>query len=192
MNSKTQLVPPSQDLQHFWQSINSATSTERLNNFWGKWQVFVKLENLDDLWKKVHELTVQGKLGPSSKTATACKNSNARNENMKVIIVYTKDYRDLADVARVAWTLYEQKVFVKGELKYKTNEKTKAKAYAWKDKKPVSIYSVKVAFFIANPSQAKFTEFFQDRYKTEEDYKTKNADKNASQVKKSVMKDDRR
>lgn len=166
-NSKQ--ILPSKDRYNFWHLAESKVSEISDKCFWGKWMVFVSLESLDELWKKVSALTIQGKLGPSSKTATARTNPNALDPNTKVIIVYTKDYRNLDDIVRVAWILFDQKIFTGPVLKYKSNDATRAGSYARKGQK-TCMYSIDMESFQKHNSQAELTKSFKSNYsKTSEE-----------------------
>ena len=164
MNSVLTQPSPSKDIVNYWQFARSTTETNRLNpKYCGKWLVFVDLANLDNLWEKVKTLTEKGILGPSAKTATARPNSSAKDIKIKVIIVYTKNYFDLDDVARVAWLLYENKIFTGPVLNYKTDKATYKGIYAIKSEK-ASVYSIKIHSFSIHDTQAKLTEFFKSKY----------------------------
>ncbi len=67
----------------------------------GKWLVFVHFSKVDKMWAKIKEATEQGKLGGSSKVATAIPHADATEPDKKVICVYTYDWTDEEDARRV-------------------------------------------------------------------------------------------
>jgi len=93
----------------------------------GKWLIFVPVERIDQVWAAIKEATEEGKLGSSSKVATAKPNSNARNLNQHVICVYTYDWVDVEDVRRVRHEL--RNLGIVDKLPYKTDEDTLAGKY---------------------------------------------------------------
>lgn len=93
----------------------------------GKWLLFVGVSNIDDAWELVRAETEAGRLGIAAKASTARQNPNARPGSGKLICVYTRDYRDSADVGRVLARLRE--IGFKGRLSYKTDQATLAGQY---------------------------------------------------------------
>jgi superfamily II DNA or RNA helicase len=90
-------------------------STER----GGKWLIFVGRQRVDGTWRKIRQLTEDGRLGGVSKCATSNSGPEARS---MVICVYTYDSEDEADVMRVRATLREAGFGQK--LTYKTDRAT--------------------------------------------------------------------
>lgn len=88
----------------------------------GKWLVFVDVEKVDEIWTQVKKATEEGKLGDSSKVATARPNSNATDQNKKVICVYTYDWTDEDDVRRVREEL--RQLGVTRKIPYKADQDT--------------------------------------------------------------------
>ncbi|MGD0071944.1 MAG: putative phosphothreonine lyase domain-containing protein [Candidatus Bathyarchaeia archaeon] len=82
--------------------------------------------------------TDAGKLGDSSKVATAKPNSNATNPDTKVMCVYTYDWNDENDVRRVREEL--RKLGITNKLPYKADEDTLAGKYRIMGNKKISKY----------------------------------------------------
>jgi hypothetical protein len=104
----------------------------------GKWLVFVRLEQVDAMWKEVKVATEQGRLGHSSKVSTAKRNPNAIDPKAKVICVYTYDWTDRADAMRVRKELY--RLGVKEPISYKTDQDTRDGRYSAKGDINISKY----------------------------------------------------
>lgn len=92
----------------------------------GKWLVFVDEEDVDAVWEKIATATLSGRLGLSSKVATAWPNPLARSSK-RVICVYTYDSNDHEDVTRVLVALRD--LGFKERLSYKTDVDTLAGRY---------------------------------------------------------------
>ena len=93
----------------------------------GKWLIFVCREDVDEVWAKVKRATEDGRLGDSSKVATAKPNPHAANPNKKVICVYTYDWTDEKDVQRVRDEL--RRLGITSKIPYKADEDTLAGKY---------------------------------------------------------------
>jgi Domain of unknown function (DUF1917) len=93
----------------------------------GKWMVFVPTAELDARWEPIRAATVEGRLGPAAKSATSYASPLARSANEKVIIVYTRDWKDKADVQRVLTEL--RGLGISWRLSYKTDAATHARRY---------------------------------------------------------------
>ncbi len=89
---------PSQVLDVYWlyAARQGSEYPDRTDNS-GKWLLFVPLSQVDALWARIKLATEQGRLGGSSKVATARPNPNEANAETKVICVYTYDWTDEAD-----------------------------------------------------------------------------------------------
>ena len=55
----------------------------------GKWLIFEHINEIDNLWIKIREATINGQFGESSKVSTAKPNRNASDNNFKVCLLYT-------------------------------------------------------------------------------------------------------
>jgi hypothetical protein len=103
----------------------------------GKWLIFVDRDKVDEAWRIIRDETITGRLGISAKVSTAKPNPDSRDDR-KVIFVYTRDWRDEADVMRVRERLRELGY---GErLGYKRNIETYKGEYSKKGKR-VTYYS---------------------------------------------------
>lgn len=66
-----------------------------------KWLVFVPAGRIDWWWEQIRLGTEQGRLGISAKAATARVSELAVSPRMKLICLYTRNWRDRDDVRRV-------------------------------------------------------------------------------------------
>jgi hypothetical protein len=132
-------VTPSMTTQMYWivQDAPGVDPEAIQDELAGKWLIFLPPEEVDDAWRKVRDSTWRGELGISAKVSTAKPNPDSR-DNMKVIYVYTPDWRDEEDVMRVRERLRELG-FV-DRLGYKRNIETFQGQYSQKGKK-VTFYS---------------------------------------------------
>lgn len=106
-------------------------------DFTGKWLIFAPLDRLDKLWETIAKDTEAGRLGVQAKVKTADHRAFER-DNTRVICVYTRDWRDKADVFRVRDRLRELGFIEK--LPYKTDDATRAGIYADGNGHRVSLY----------------------------------------------------
>jgi hypothetical protein len=104
----------------------------------GKWLVFVKNENVDEVWEKIKKATEEGNLGDSAKVATAKPNPNATNSDTKVICVYTYDWADERDVKRIREQI--RKLGITNKIPYKADEDTLSGKYRVKGDTRISKY----------------------------------------------------
>jgi hypothetical protein len=132
-------VTPSMTTQMYWivQDAPGVAPEAIQDELAGKWLIFLPPEEVDDAWKKVRDATWKGELGISAKVSTAKPNPDSR-DNMKVIYVYTPDWRDEEDVMRVRERLRELGFI--DRLGYKRNIETFQGQYSQKGKK-VTFYS---------------------------------------------------
>jgi len=83
----------------------------------GKWLIHDREERIDATWNTIAGHTLKGELGTSAKVSTAGQVGRSRDY---VICVYTKNYLDSDDVARVRQKLrelgYIQKLYYKPDL----------------------------------------------------------------------------
>ncbi len=92
----------------------------------GKWLIFVKDRDIDEVWDKIRKATEDGKLGSGAKVATA-KPSLLGESGTKVICVYTYDWTDEKDVKRVREEL--KKLGITNKIPYKSDEDTLSGKY---------------------------------------------------------------
>ncbi|MBN1433088.1 MAG: DUF1917 domain-containing protein [Methanomicrobiaceae archaeon] len=104
----------------------------------GKWLIFADKNEADELWTKIRDATVAGRLGISTKISTAKDNPESRDERM-VIYVNTPDWEDEEEVMRVREVLKE--LGVDQRIGYKRNIETYHGEYSEGGKK-VTWYSV--------------------------------------------------
>lgn len=90
--------------------------------FTGKWMPFTAPERVNEVWAAIVEATEAGRLGWKAKVATDDKPGKER-----LICVYTKDWRDRRDVARVLGEL--RAMGIDQRLSYKEDAATHALLY---------------------------------------------------------------
>jgi hypothetical protein len=132
-------VVPSKTTQMYW-IIQDAPDTRpeaMEDELAGKWLIFLPPGQVDEAWRLVRDGTVAKELSISAKVSTAKENPDSR-DNMKVIYVYTPDWRDEPDVMRVRAQLKDLG-FV-DRIGYKRNIETFRGEYSKKGKR-VTFYS---------------------------------------------------
>lgn len=90
----------------------------------GKWLVFVDIDEVDVVWRKIKAAVESGQLGTLAKVSTAKVNPNASDPRTKVICVYTYDHEDEQDVMRVRAGLRDLGIDCK--IPYKTDDATRS------------------------------------------------------------------
>lgn len=93
----------------------------------GKWLIFVSLKSIDVVWERIRKATEEGRLGEGAKVATAKPNHIAANSSMKVICVYTYDWKDTEDVRRIRAEL--RSLGITWKIPYKSDEDTEQGKY---------------------------------------------------------------
>ena len=92
----------------------------------GKWLIFVPAMKVDEVWAKIKRATEEGKLGGSSKVATAkpisLPSQKAKHPEIRVICVYTYDWADEVDVRRIREEL--RRLGITWKIPYKADEDT--------------------------------------------------------------------
>ena len=88
----------------------------------GKWLIFSSVYNAKRIWLKIKRATENGTLGNLAKMATAKPNGVFTNSKVRVICVYTYDWRDKDDVMRVREEL--RKIGITRKIAYKADEDT--------------------------------------------------------------------
>lgn len=104
----------------------------------GKWLVFVNFDEVDNVWDKIKTSTQSGKLGGSSKVATAKLNPNATDTKTKVICVYTYDWTDEDDIRRIREEL--RALGITKKIPYKADEDTLQGKYVKRGNTRISKY----------------------------------------------------
>lgn len=153
---------PSRNNSEYWAEVRAQNLDTY--EYTGSWQVSVSAKEHDEMWKKIVDLTLIGKLGPSSMTPTA-KNiqftHNTKNDS-KEIFIFTKDCNDIEDVSRVAWVLYENNIFKKELLKYKANKPSLVCVDMKKGDK-TSLYSIGIKAIASIASQEQLATYFKSK-----------------------------
>jgi hypothetical protein len=131
---------PSEVTDSYWifATRQKGSSYPESNENSGKWLLFVSIDNIDTVWKKIKLATENGLLGESSKVATAKPSPLATKDNLKVICIYTYDYTDKEDVMRIREEL--RKIGVTNKIPYKTNNATRQGLYEIKGNARISAY----------------------------------------------------
>lgn len=85
----------------------------------GKWMLFVDTHSVDECWRRVARATANNELGIAAKVALA---NGSRHNDEHLICVYTKDFRDTSDIARVLNKLRSLELIRAGgkQIYYKT------------------------------------------------------------------------
>lgn len=104
----------------------------------GKWLIFVSDYFLDKIWIKIKTATEEGKLGGMVKVATAKTNPDFQNSKVKVVCVYTYDWKDKMDVKRVRDGL--RNIGITRKIAYKTDEDTDQNKYKTNNSERLSKY----------------------------------------------------
>src|SRR5438876_141142 len=118
--TKKAVVAPSQEVTEYWIACRRKKKfpypeyTERS----GKWLIFLKRNEADELWFQIKDAVEQGQLGSAAKISTNHPESIRFSPKAQVICVYTYDYADQADVMRVRQRLRE--LGVNWEVSYKS------------------------------------------------------------------------
>jgi len=103
----------------------------------GKWLIFLEKAETDEMWVKVRNATIEGRLGFSTKVSTAKENPESRDERF-VIYVYTPDWSNEEEVMNIREEL--RKLGVEQRIGYKRNIETYHGEYSTGGKK-VTYYS---------------------------------------------------
>jgi len=103
----------------------------------GKWLIFVYKKNVDVVWEKIRRATEEGNLGDTAKVATSKPNPH-RKPGLRVICVYTYDWKDVVDVKRVREEL--RKIGIIQPISYKSDQDTLQGKYAGEGRKRISKY----------------------------------------------------
>lgn len=158
---------PSQEFDEYWIDDLYEGKIKMLKNTKnsGKWLIFVPTENLDATWGIIFKLLKEGKLWLYAKTATMKPNPNAPDLNIKVICVYTANYKNKKNVVDILWTLWEAGVKIPKVFNYKADRDTGGTKYANQGAKNISIYSISQKMLLEHPTKREFLKFFLEKYK---------------------------
>src|SRR3989344_9050592 len=128
--------PSKEEKENFiWASYNGKYPPSTINV--GKWLIFVSIDEIDKIWKKVKEALKEGRLGDTAKVGTKLQRESY-NSNEHVICVYTYDYKDKKDVMRIRQELRELGITKK--IPYKSDTDTLKGKYKYKGDKNISLY----------------------------------------------------
>ena len=130
---------PSEETEDYWiyarrKKGNYPKPTARC----GKWLIFVKRTDVDEVWSKIKRAVEEGVLGDTAKVSTAKPNPHAADPNTHVICVYTYDWADREDVMRIREEL--RKLGIVNRIPYKSDEDTLKGKYAKFGYKKISKY----------------------------------------------------
>ena len=103
----------------------------------GKWLIFVYKKNVDVVWEKIRRATEEGNLGNRAKVATSKPNPH-RKRGLRVICVYTHDWKDVADVKRMRAEL--RKLGIIQPIPYKADQDSLHDKYSGEGRKRISKY----------------------------------------------------
>lgn len=104
----------------------------------GKWLIFLKRKEADEMWAKIKTAVEEGKLGSAAKISTNHPASVRFNPNEQVVCVYTYDWTDEKDVMRIRQHLRE--LGVTWKISYKSDEDTENLKYRATGHKNISKY----------------------------------------------------
>lgn len=107
----------------------------------GKWLIRVGCANVAYCWRRVREATEDGRLGVGAKVSTD-QHVAAGGWGKHIICIYTADFRDRDDVARVGRRLAEIDAVRTQTLTYKPDVFTYAGRYAPNSPGEVAIYKM--------------------------------------------------
>ncbi|HBH46634.1 MAG: hypothetical protein A2445_02710 [Candidatus Jacksonbacteria bacterium RIFOXYC2_FULL_44_29] len=104
----------------------------------GKWLLFVNIYSIDKIWAKIKIATEKGRLGGMAKAATVKINPDFPNSKIKVICVYTYDWKDELDVKRIREEL--RMIGITRKISYKADEDTELGKYRTDGSEKLSKY----------------------------------------------------
>jgi Domain of unknown function (DUF1917) len=135
---------------HYWVHAFAPASSEEVDRLLiGKWLIRMTCPYVEEYWCGMIRPAVEaGTLGISAKIATEWGRNNdpAGPWRNHVVCVYTSDWRDEADVLRVAARLHEIGAVKKMQLTYKPDLFTYGGVYEGKSPGDVAIYTCKTPY----------------------------------------------
>lgn len=84
-----------------------------------QWIIYPAPEHCNDVWSKVARATVNGELGIAAKISP-----REEPDRQRLVCIYTRDFNDKDDVARVLKRLKELDLVRQKQICYKTGECT--------------------------------------------------------------------
>lgn len=120
-------VPSNSPFYWVWHPLaNELTRSDPEGRYSGKWLLFPNCSEAASVWTVTHAATPEGSLGIGAKiTAEQARSPGGPH----MICVYTDDWRDLEDVARVGLRLVSLGL-VPQAIYYKADDQTRAGQYA--------------------------------------------------------------
>lgn len=94
----------------------------------GKWLIFIKSQDVDEVWEKIKVATKRGDLGEYAKVSTSRRNKKSDDLETKVICVYTYDWTDKNDVRRIRDAL--RQIGITSKIPYKADKDTRSGIYS--------------------------------------------------------------
>ncbi|MGA5266234.1 putative phosphothreonine lyase domain-containg protein [Streptomyces lydicamycinicus] len=119
---------PSQVLDEHWIWAFTPTGYESVPTKWfGKWLLFPPLSLLDSSWGTIRTAIEDGQLDYGAKVGTLGHTMEGTDPTRRPICVYTRDWRNTAEVHRTLTVLRD--LGFKESLSYKTDEDTRRGRY---------------------------------------------------------------
>ncbi len=132
---------PSNITNNYWVWAEDPERSEGDPDRSGKWQIYIRREHVDDVWRKVSKMVEDGLLGPAAKVSTAKENPNSPSgPELHVVIVYAVDWRDLADLRRILGILRDASL-AQGWIHFKRDRETRSGAYLNRGSRGVSVWN---------------------------------------------------
>ena len=128
---------PSTCSDKYWIFAEGPDEVRARGDVYGKWLVFKPRGEMDSTWAEVSTRVESGELmAPVAKVSTLKDNPNAKDKQSMVICVYTTQ----KDIDLVGMKLVH---VVKQTIRYKTDEATRAGAYANRGYKRTTIKTIR-------------------------------------------------
>lgn len=115
---------PSNTYDLYWLNVENNKVKSHVTNRSGKWLLFFNLDQIDNMWKIIKNNVENGNLGPCAKVSTMKNNPN----KIKVICVYSNNYKNTQDVTRIGLKLIEL-LNLSVTIHYKTDLQTQNGIY---------------------------------------------------------------
>jgi len=117
-----EIESPSKEDNSWWlQTFGKSSKQYKLEDSGGsgKWLLFVNKTEIDDVWKKIRQETIDENLGVSSEVSTRKRWVDQGMPDNYMICVHTSNCEDKEDVGRVRNHL--RKLGFTGQIDYKTD-----------------------------------------------------------------------
>jgi Basophilic leukemia-expressed protein Bles03 len=131
---------PSEEVKEAWVYADRKNKDEypEYTERSGKWLIFLKRNEADEMWSKIKAAVEEGKLGSAAKISTNHPASVRFNPDEQVVCVYTYDWTDEKDVMRIRRQLRE--LGITWKISYKTDEDTRELKYRATGHRNISKY----------------------------------------------------